>query len=145
MVASCDTDDEEPYGYKLHYTVSPQYYQNLRDYKATDHSIWLGVVLRLHDKFLYGYSFSGLPDSLDICSLWGGIPTNDSTLADAHCLPEVNKEMKFVQETKERRWLFLRLSVFVISLNSMILFGLPRIIPFSHAIVCQSFIGTDFL
>ena len=35
-------------------------------------------------------SFLGLPDSLDICSLWGGIPSD----------PEVFADMRFVQKTK---------------------------------------------
>jgi hypothetical protein len=99
MVASCDTDDEAV-DVQTPYTVSPQYYQNLRDYKATDHSIAWGWFSDYTTSFSMATRFLGLPDSLDICSLWGGIPTNDSTLADAHYLPEVYKEMKFVQETK---------------------------------------------
>lgn len=99
MVASCDTDDEAV-DVQTPYTVSPQYYQNLRDYKATDHSIAWGWFSDYTTSFSMATRFLGLPDSLDICSLWGGIPTNDSTLADGHYVPDVYKEMKFVQQTK---------------------------------------------
>ncbi|MCH4148553.1 MAG: glycoside hydrolase family 18 [Prevotella sp.] len=99
MVASCDTDDEAV-EVQNPYTVSPQYYQNLRDYKATDHSIAWGWFSDYTTSYSMATRFLGLPDSLDICSLWGGIPTNDSTLADGHYVPDVYKEMKFVQQTK---------------------------------------------
>lgn len=99
LFAACDRDIENVDVVRP-YTYSPLYYQNLRDYKASDHSIAWGWFADYTQKNSLATSFLGLPDSLDICSLWGGIPTQDSTLADAHYLPEVEKEMRFVQHTK---------------------------------------------
>ena len=42
----------------------------------------------------------GLPDSLDICSLWGGIPTK----------PEVVEEMRFVQKVKGTKMLVVAIT-----------------------------------
>ena len=72
------------------FTYSPLYYQNLRDYKASDHEIAFGWVADYAKRNSMATSFLGLPDSLDVCSLWGGIPSD----------PEVFAEMKFVQKTK---------------------------------------------
>lgn len=99
LFAACDTDIEnetivDPY------TYSPQYYQNLRDYKASNHCIAWGWFADYTQQYSPATRFLGLPDSLDICSLWGGIPSDDSTHVDTHYLPEVYKEMKFVQEVK---------------------------------------------
>lgn len=98
-LASCDTDIEntdviDPY------TYSPLYYQNLRDYKASDHSIAWGWFSDYTQSYSPATRFLGLPDSMDIVSLWGGIPSDDSTHVDTHYLPDVYKEMKFVQQTK---------------------------------------------
>ncbi|QKJ29013.1 hypothetical protein HQ865_04340 [Mucilaginibacter mali] len=57
------------------FTYSDQYYQNLRDYKKSDHEITYGWFADYSQTFSIGYHFIGLPDSLDICSLWGGIPS----------------------------------------------------------------------
>ena len=88
MMVACDTDIEnetivEPY------TYSPQYYQNLRDYKAGDHAIAWGWFADYTQQYSPATRFLGLPDSLDICSLWGGIPSDDSTHVDTHYLPDV--------------------------------------------------------
>lgn len=99
VIASCDTD-EEASDVINPYTYSPLYYQNLRDYKASDHSIAWGWFSDYMQTNSMATRFLGLPDSMDIISLWGGIPTTDSTLADGHYLPNVEKEMRFVQETK---------------------------------------------
>lgn len=98
-LASCDTDIE-PTTVVDPNTYSPQYYQNLRDYKASDHSIAWGWFSDYTQSYSPATRFLGLPDSLDICSLWGGIPSDDSTHVDTHYLPEVYREMKFVQQTK---------------------------------------------
>ena len=58
------------------YTYSDQYYANLRAYKASDHQVsfmWFADYSSSHST---GIRFVGLPDSLDICSLWGGIPSD---------------------------------------------------------------------
>ena len=99
LFTACDKDVENVDVYTP-YTYSPLYYQNLRDYKASDHCIAWGWFSDYTQSNSMATRFLGLPDSLDICSLWGGIPTTDSTLADGHYLPEVEKEMRFVQQTK---------------------------------------------
>lgn len=99
LFTACNKDIENIDVYSP-YTYSPQYYQNLRDYKASDHCIAWGWFSDYTQRNSMATRFLGLPDSLDICSLWGGIPTTDSTLADGHYLPEVEQEMRFVQQTK---------------------------------------------
>ncbi len=102
LIASCDTDVEnaDVIGPT---TYDAQYYQNLRDYKKSDHQIAWGWFSDYSQMNSMATRFLGLPDSLDICSLWGGIPSDDSTHIDTHYLPDVYKEMKFVQQTKGTR------------------------------------------
>lgn len=101
MFASCDTDVENA-TVVAPTTYGPQYYKNLRDYKS-DHSIAWGWFADYTQSTSLATRFLGLPDSLDICSLWGGIPSDDSTHVDTHYLPEVYREMKYVQEVKGTR------------------------------------------
>ncbi|WP_295730485.1 glycoside hydrolase family 18 [uncultured Muribaculum sp.] len=77
------------------YTYGDAYYENLRDYKASDHEIAFGWFADYNSYSSEATSFLGLPDSLDICSLWGGIPSDPQTLA----------EMRFVQKTKGTKML----------------------------------------
>lgn len=102
LLASCDTDIEnaDVIGPT---TYDAQYYQNLRDYKKSDHQIAWGWFSDYTQMNSMATRFLGLPDSLDICSLWGGIPSDDSTHIDTHYLPDVYKEMRFVQQTKGTR------------------------------------------
>lgn len=102
MFASCDTDVENA-TVVAPTTYAPQYYKNLRDYKKSDHSIAWGWFADYTQSTSLATRFLGLPDSLDICSLWGGIPSDDSTHVDTHYLPEVYREMKYVQEVKGTR------------------------------------------
>lgn len=102
MFASCDTDVENA-TVVAPTTYGPQYYKNLRDYKKSDHSIAWGWFADYTQNTSLATRFLGLPDSLDICSLWGGIPSDDSTHVDTHYLPEVYREMKYVQEVKGTR------------------------------------------
>ena len=88
MFASCDTDVENA-TVVAPTTYGPQYYKNLRDYKKSDHSIAWGWFADYTQSTSLATRFLGLPDSLDICSLWGGIPSDDSTHVDTHYLPEV--------------------------------------------------------
>src|SRR5215467_10382024 len=72
-------------------THTDEYYANLRAYKKTDHQIFYGwsaaygnkegVVADYKQSASWGEHIAGLPDSLDFCSLWSGIPSlkqNDS-------------------------------------------------------------------
>lgn len=102
MFASCDTDVENA-TVVAPTTYGPQYYKNLHDYKKSDHSIAWGWFADYTQSTSLATRFLGLPDSLDICSLWGGIPSDDSTHVDTHYLPEVYREMKYVQEVKGTR------------------------------------------
>ena len=102
MFASCDTDVENA-TVVAPTTYGPQYYKNLRDYKTSDHSIAWGWFADYTQSTSLATRFLGLPDSLDICSLWGGIPSDDSTHVDTRYLPEVYREMKYVQEVKGTR------------------------------------------
>lgn len=102
MFASCDTDVENA-TVVAPTTYGPQYYKNLRDYKKSDHSIAWGWFADYTQSTSLATRFLGLPDSLDICSLWGGIPSDDSTHVHTHYLPEVYREMKYVQEVKGTR------------------------------------------
>lgn len=102
MFASCDTDVENA-TVVAPTTYGPQYYKNLRDYKKSDHAIAWGWFADYTQSTSLATRFLGLPDSLDICSLWGGIPSDDSTHVDTHYLPEVYREMKYIQEVKGTR------------------------------------------
>lgn len=73
------------------FTKSELYYQNLRDYKESDHEISFGWFAQYGPDHSYALRFTGLPDSLDICSLWGGVPEPGT---------ELEKEMRFVQRVK---------------------------------------------
>ncbi|MCD8287083.1 MAG: glycoside hydrolase family 18 [Clostridia bacterium] len=79
------------------YTYDDLYYQNLRDFKATDHEISFGWFAQYGQQNSLAVRFLGLPDSLDICSLWGGIPTAEST--------DVWEELRFVQKVKGTKML----------------------------------------
>lgn len=89
MISSCDTDIE-PIEVQKPYTYSDVYYQNLRDYKESDHSIAWGWFSDYSQSHSLALRFLGLPDSLDICSLWGGLPQDDKTW----------EELRFVQRVK---------------------------------------------
>jgi hypothetical protein len=70
---------------------SDEYYANLRAYKKTEHQIFFGwfaayankegVVADYKKSPSWGEHIAGIPDSMDICSLWMGVPSlkqNDS-------------------------------------------------------------------
>lgn len=91
---------------------SNDYYIKLRAYKASDHErcfVWFsdynvkgGLSASLGERFL------GLPDSVDIVSLWGGYP-------DPVKNPNDYKEMRFVQKTKGTKML----AVVIINIGSL--------------------------
>ena len=72
---ACDT---EPQALDLQpaYEYTDAYYKALRAYKESDHSIcylWFAN----YEEACPGSRFMGLPDSVDVVSLWGGIPKSD--------------------------------------------------------------------
>lgn len=82
------------------YTYNEQYYENLRAYKASDHQVsfmWFADYSSSHS---LGIRFLGLPDSLDICSLWGGIPSDIQGKPNTFYNPLVHEEMRFCQKVK---------------------------------------------
>ena len=96
---SCDTDVENMEIQKLK-TYDEQYFQNLRDFKKSDHEIsyayyegWSPIegVTGYKDPASWGERMVGLPDSIDIVNLWMGIPT-----AETH--PIAYQDMKYCQE-----------------------------------------------
>ncbi len=71
---------------------SDEYFENLRAYKKSPHQIFYGwfaaygnaegVIADYKQSASWGEHIAGLPDSMDICSLWSGIPSlrqGDST------------------------------------------------------------------
>lgn len=99
MFTACETEQEAMDLQEIQkpYTYSDLYYQNLRDYKATDHSIAFGWYAQYGDKLNPSNRFSSLPDSMDIISLWGGIPNKDAT--------DVWEDLRFTQKVKGTKML----------------------------------------
>ena len=87
LMAACNTDIES-LTIQRPLTYDDQYYQNLRDYKASDHEIAFGWFAQYGAQNSAAVRFMGLPDSLDICSMWGGIPAKENT--------EIWDEIRFV-------------------------------------------------
>lgn len=103
MMTACDNDIEaEQITHPLVY--DSQYYQNLRDYKESDHSIAFGWFADYGTQHSGGVRFLNLPDSLDIVSLWGGIPAKEET--------QIWEELRFVQKVKGTRMLAVAITSF---------------------------------
>ncbi len=97
MFSCTDVENEE---IQKPYTYSDQYYENLRAYKASDHQIsfvWFADYTSSHSM---GIRFMGLPDSIDIVSLWGGIPNPKD-------YPLVYEEMRFCQKVKGMKFTYV--------------------------------------
>ncbi len=100
-LASCDDIERiAPEEITPAFTYGPQYYQDLRDYKSSDHEISFGWFSEYGQQNSMAVRFLGLPDSLDICSLWGGIPSNPKDL----------EEMRFVQKVKGTKMLLVSIT-----------------------------------
>lgn len=94
------------------YTYDNQYFENLRTYKKSDHTIFFGWMASYapiegaggyKDPASWGERIIGIPDSLDIVSLWGGIPSNDPNSSDY--APVAYKDMQYVREIKGTKFL----------------------------------------
>jgi hypothetical protein len=81
---------------------SNDYYVKLRAYKASDHArffLWLADYnVKGAVSASLGERFAGVPDSVDIISLWGGLPDSISN-------PNDYKEMRFSQRVKGTKML----------------------------------------
>ncbi|UII27681.1 glycoside hydrolase family 18 [Fulvivirga maritima] len=110
IIAGCDTE-VEPLSIQNMKTYDEQYFENLRAYKESDHVIsfvWYAAYAPLEgvegykDPASWGERIKGLPDSLDICSLWMGIPNNDPESNDY--APVAYEDMRYAQETLGTRF-----------------------------------------
>jgi len=97
-LVSCNTDIENMEIQKP-YTYDDKYYENLREYKKSNHQVSYMWFADYTTSLSLGTRFLGLPDSLDICSLWSGIPSKES-------MPEVYEEMRFIQKVKGTKIIF---------------------------------------
>ncbi len=104
MLTACD--DVEPIEVQTLTTYDPQYFENLREFKKSDHEVsfayyegWSPIegVEGYKDPASWGERIIGLPDSIDIVNLWMGIP-----LPDTH--PIAYQDMKYAQETLGTRF-----------------------------------------
>jgi hypothetical protein len=93
------------------FTYDEQYYENLRAYKKTNHTVcfgWYAAYAPIagstgyKDPASWGERIMGLPDSMDIVSLWMGIPSNDSTKPGY--APIAYADWKYVREKKGTRF-----------------------------------------
>ncbi|MRG48318.1 hypothetical protein GFS24_24595 [Chitinophaga sp. SYP-B3965] len=89
---------------------SAQYYANLRAYKKTDHQVFYGwfaaygnkegVTADYKQSPSYGEHIAGLPDSLDFCSLWSGVPSLRKGDSLSTYNPIAYSEMRYAMEVK---------------------------------------------
>lgn len=111
VFAGCDTDVEALEIQKLK-TYDEQYYENIRAYKKTPHCLsfgWYAAYANIEgvegykEPSSWGERIIGLPDSLDICSLWMGIPSNDP--ASNEYAPIAYADMRYAQEKLGTRFI----------------------------------------
>ena len=79
MFYACEMDEENIITQK-ELTADEQYYENLRNYKKSKHPIcfgWYAGYSNLGSPSMADH-FKGLPDSMDIVSLWAGIPSGEN-------------------------------------------------------------------
>lgn len=108
-MSSCDTDIE-PEVIQAENVYDEEYYQNLREYKKSDHAICYGFYAGYTSEASPspGLHFTGLPDSLDIISLWSGIPSNNPAYVETskyneRYLPTAYEEMNYIRKVKGTR------------------------------------------
>jgi hypothetical protein len=89
-------------------SYSDEYYANLRAYKKTDHQLCYGWYSDYSQSYSYAQHFMGLPDSIDIISLWGGIPTMKQDSTNSYN-PIAYTEMRYVQKVKGTRMLAVKI------------------------------------
>lgn len=101
----------EPLQVQKPFVYDEQYYANLRAYKKTDHTLcfgWYAAYAPIagatgyKDPASWGERILGLPDSMDIVSLWMGVPGNDSTKPGY--APIAYADWKYVSKVKGTRF-----------------------------------------
>lgn len=97
----------EPLSLQNPYEYDEAYYRNLREYKASDHQVCFGWLSDIAFTHCPGCRFLGIPDSLDICSLWGGIPSDVPGKHNTFYNPQVHEEMRFVQKVKGTKMIYV--------------------------------------
>jgi hypothetical protein len=94
------------------FTYDEQYYENLRAYKNTNHTIcfgWYAAYAPIAGSIGYknpaswGERIMGLPDSIDLVSLWMGVPSNNPK--SKSYAPIAYSDWKYVSKTKGTRFL----------------------------------------
>ena len=97
-------------------TYDSQYYQNLRDYKKSDHAICFGwyAGYTSDSSPSMGLHFDGLPDSLDIISLWSAIPSTNPEYVESsdfneRYMPNAWRELQEVRAKKGTRFVMCRI------------------------------------
>lgn len=98
-ISSCDTEVETIDIQDL-YTYDAQYYQNLREWKATPHEIsyaYYASWSNTQAPTSWGERLLGLPDSMDIVNLWTDIPTPEK-------YPVAYEDMVYCQQMKGTRF-----------------------------------------
>jgi len=96
-------------------TFNDKYYENLRAYKKSDHQVFYGwfaaysnkegVVAEYKKSASWGEHIAGMPDSLDFCSLWMGIPSDQENKTATSYNPIAYEEMRKVREIKGTKML----------------------------------------
>ena len=116
---ACDTD-AEPLNLQPAYKYSEEYYANLRAYKDTfkERSICFVWFSDYDQSYSMAYRFAGLPDSVDICSLWGGYPDETKN-------PLAYKEMWEMRNKKGTR-LVMPTIIRIMENDNFANFGLTR-------------------
>lgn len=92
------------------------YWQALRDYKNSDHAIAYGFYAGYTSESSpsMGLHFSGLPDSMDIISLWSQIPSDNPAYTETsefneRYLPNAYREMHETRELKGTRFVMCKI------------------------------------
>lgn len=107
---SCDAEwtEAKPLDIQKETTYDEKYYENLRAYKKSDHAICFGWynAYNANTSPSSGKHFVGLPDSMDVVSLWGAvIPSNNPALVERNeygeqYLPYAYEDMQFIRKKK---------------------------------------------
>lgn len=78
-VSSCDFGiTPEALDLQPAYKYTDAYYEALREYKASDHSIAYIFFGDYGTPYSCAFRFSAIPDSMDVVNLWGGVPKKGS-------------------------------------------------------------------